>query len=269
MSSSTVDRVIELILRSPTIQTVDITGGAPELHPEFRRLVRHVRQSNRHVMDRCNLTVLLEPGQEDTIAFLSEQKVEIVASLPCYGPENVDQQRGSGVFQQSIAALRTLNESGYGVVGTGRILNLVYNPSGPFLPPDQSELETAYRQKLRADFGIEFNCLYTITNMPIARFKRDLVRQGQHHQYMQLLKGSFNPHAVRALMCTGLVSIDYQGKLYDCDFNQMLDVCVPGSAPDIWHIEDFGTLQDTPIATDDHCLGCTAGAGSSCGGALA
>ena len=269
MSSATIDRVIDLIGRSSSIRTVNITGGAPELHPEFRRLVQTTHRAGCHVMDRCNLTVLLEPGQTDTVDFLAAHKVEVVASLPCYGAENVDQQRGAGVFAQSIEALQMLNTRGYGLSDSGLLLNLVYNPSGPFLPPDQSTLEATYRHKLRADFGIEFNHLYTITNMPIARFERDLARQGQLHHYMQLLKGSFNPAAVDALMCTGLVSIDWQGNLYDCDFNQMLNMSLPDNATNIWSFENFDAMSKLPIATGDHCLGCTAGSGSSCGGALA
>jgi radical SAM/Cys-rich protein len=268
MDSRTVNRVLELLQNSPSIDTVDITGGAPELHPAFENIVRSARMHGRHVMDRCNLTVLLEDGQEHTVDFLADHHVEVVASLPCYGPENVDHQRGSGVFNSSISGLRQLNARGYGLPDSGLILNLVYNPVGPFLPPDQYELEEAYKDRLNADFGIQFNQLFTITNMPIARFQRDLAKNGMLEGYLRLLNDSFNPVAVGQLMCKSLVSIGWEGQLYDCDFNQMLQLPIGAEEKTIWDIESLTDLSNHVITTGRHCMGCTAGAGSSCGGAL-
>ena len=268
MSLPTMNRVLQVLEHSPAIHTLDITGGAPELHPHFRFLVTRARALGRHVMDRCNLTVLGETGQEDTTAFLAEHQVEVVASLPCYGPDNVNQQRGSGVFAASIQALQTLNALGYGSPGTGRTLNLVYNPLGASLPPEQAGLEAAYRERLHEDFGIRFNHLYTITNMPIARFKADLSRSGGLTKYMSLLRDKFNPASVQHVMCRDLVSVSYGGGLYDCDFNQMLEIPIGAPKQSIWDVESFDELSKTVIGTGDHCLGCTAGAGSSCGGAL-
>jgi radical SAM/Cys-rich protein len=269
MSLETGERVLELLAASPTIQTVDITGGAPELNPCFRPLVTGAVQAGRTVMDRCNLTILSEPGQEDTAEFLAEHEVEIVASLPCYGPENVDAQRGSGVFERSIDGLRKLNALGYADPSTGLQLQLVYNPLGADLPPAQEELEQAYRQRLRVDFSVQFNNLYTLTNMPIARFAADLKRRGQLDAYLQLLRDSFNPAAVAGLMCTDTVSVGWTGELFDCDFNQMLQIPAGWTAQTLWDIDTLTELSDKPIATGSHCFGCTAGAGSSCGGALA
>ena len=268
MSLRTMDRVLWLLERSPRIHTLDITGGAPELHPHFRHLVAEARGLGRHVMDRCNLTVLGETGQEDTADFLAAHQVEVVASLPCYGPDNVNQQRGTDVFAASIRSLQTLNALGYGQSDRGLKLNLVYNPLGDSLPPDQAGLEHAYTERLQEDFGIQFNHLFTITNMPIARFKEDLSRSGKLPGYMGLLKDKFNPASVQRVMCRDLVSVSYDGGLYDCDFNQMLDLPIGAAQQSIWDVESFNHLSNAKIATGDHCLGCTAGTGSSCGGAL-
>ncbi len=264
-SDEVISRIIWLITQTPSIHTIDITGGAPELHPGFRRLVRSARAADRHVMDRCNLTILEEPGQEDTADFLAEHGVEVVASLPCYGPENVDQQRGQGVFEASITALRRLNKLGYGQPDSPLTLNLVYNPLGPALPPDQTSLETAYKTSLSANFDVRFNALYTITNMPISRFKRDLEQRGQLEGYLALLQDAFNPAAVDGVMCRSMLSVGYDGRLFDCDFNQMLDM---DTGKSIWDIETFNEGSIRGIRTAEHCLGCTAGAGSSCGGSL-
>ncbi len=268
MSLRTMDQVLQVLERSPKIHTVDITGGAPELHPHFRHLVTKARALDRHVMDRCNLTVLSEAGQEDTAAFLAAHQVEVVASLPCYGPDNVNQQRGAGVFGASIQGLQTLNALGYGRTDTGPKLHLVYNPLGASLPPEQAGLEGEYKERLNADFGVQFNELYTITNMPIARFKDDLNRSEKLTDYMKLLSDKFNPASVQNVMCLDLVSVSYDGGLYDCDFNQMLELPIGAPKQSIWDLESFDELTDATIATGDHCLGCTAGAGSSCGGAL-
>jgi len=267
MSPEIADRIINLVIASPSIQTVDITGGAPELNPNFARLVLLSRALGRHVIDRCNLTVFFEPGHNDLPEFLAGNKVEITASLPCYTAENVDKQRGRGVFDKSIRALQVLNELGYGERGSGLILNLVYNPLGASLPPPQEKLEAEYRMQLKQQFGIGFNRLYTIANMPIKRFSEFLIRSGQQEEYMSLLVNHFNPATVENLMCRSLVSVGWDGKLYDCDFNQMLDIESPGKQT-IWGISSFYELSNRKIATGSHCFGCTAGAGSSCGGSL-
>lgn len=270
MAEATVDRLIGLLEKSPSVKTVDITGGAPELNPYFRKLVTACRQLGLRVIDRCNLTVLFEPGQEDTVAFLAANSVEVVASLPCYSSDNVEAQRGDGVFDKSIRGLQWLNEVGYGREGSGLILNLVYNPNGAFLPPAQETLREDYKVVLRRDFGIEFNDLYTITNMPIKRFLFDLKRSGKYEGYMSLLEGHFNPEAVAGLMCRSYVSISWDGKLYDCDFNQMLAMPIAKTEfPTLWDLSSFADLDAGPIAVGNHCYGCTAGAGSSCGGSLA
>lgn len=264
-----VERVIALLAANPEITTLDITGGAPELNEHFRFAVREARALGRRVIDRCNLTVFYEPGQHDTPDFLADQGVEIVASLPCYTRSNVEAQRGRGVFGLSIDALRRLNRLGYAREGSGLRLDLVYNPSGSTLPSDQRSLEADYRSELRELFGIEFDALLTITNMPILRFARDLERSGRSEQYMDLLVDHFNPETVRDLMCRDLVSIGYDGSLYDCDFNQMLELDLAGGARrTIWRVEDLAEFDGEPIATASHCFGCTAGAGSSCGGSL-
>ncbi|HET6387530.1 MAG TPA: arsenosugar biosynthesis radical SAM (seleno)protein ArsS [Armatimonadota bacterium] len=268
MDRSTVDRLLDLARRLPSIRTVDITGGAPELNPHFRLLAREMRAMGKEVIDRCNLTVLLMEGQETTPEFLRDHQIRIIASLPCYSRQNVDQQRGSGVFEASVTTLRRLNGLGYGVPETGLTLDLIYNPVGAFLPPPQAALEADYRRELKAQFGIVFNRLFTLTNMPIKRFLHELERTNELDEYMSLLASSFNPSAARGVMCRNLISIGWDGQIYDCDFNQMLEIPVGGRRRTIWDIESLDELAGTSIAFDDHCYGCTAGAGSSCGGAL-
>jgi radical SAM/Cys-rich protein len=266
MDLETVDQVLAL-LADLGLQTLDLTGGAPELNPHFRYLVRSARTSGVRVIDRCNLTVLLEPGQEDLAAFLAEQQVEISASLPCYLQDNVEAQRGKGVYDASIQALRQLNALGY---GDELVLNLVYNPVGPVLPPPQKQLEADYRRELAARFGIRFSQLFTITNMPISRFGSVLLAQNQYVQYMDLLRDNFSDTNMETLMCRRMVSVDWRGYLYDCDFNQMLDLPVLTSDRRL-HIRDLlcaASLEGNPIVTGEHCYGCAAGQGSSCGGAL-
>lgn len=269
LGAADADRVLELLLRNPQIEVLDLTGGAPELSEQFRHLVNGARGLGRRVIDRCNLTVLFEPGQEDTAEFLAGQQVEIVASLPCYSRENVDRQRGRGVFDGSVEGLRLLNRLGYGQEGSALRLDLVYNPQGPILPPAQSELEARYRAELRELFGIEFHRLLTLANMPIRRFARTLERTGQYAAYLSLLVNHFNPATLPELMCRHLLSVDHAGRLYDCDFNQALDLPLGGPERTIWDVADLRVLEGRPIATAEHCFGCTAGAGSSCGGALA
>src|SRR5689334_11654873 len=267
MPAGVADRILALLAATPSIQTVDITGGAPELNENFRRLISESRRMQKQVIDRCNLTILFEPGLETLAEFLAANNVEVTASLPCYTESNVDQQRGKGAFEKSIRALRLLNGIGYGNPGSGLALNLVYNPLGASLPPPQEKLEADYKSHLRESFGIEFNRLFTITNMPIKRFADMLVREGKHESYMGLLANHFNPATVDHVMCRDLVSIGWDGKIYDCDFNQMLDLETPGGK-NIWEIDSFSELANSGIATDSHCFGCTAGAGSSCGGSL-
>ncbi|WP_019025186.1 MULTISPECIES: arsenosugar biosynthesis radical SAM (seleno)protein ArsS [unclassified Thioalkalivibrio] len=252
------------------IETLDLTGGAPELNPGFRDLVRAARQRGIHVMDRCNLTILGEPGQEDLAAFLAEQDVEIVASLPCYLEANVDAQRGDGVFERSLAGLKQLNALGYGDPGSGLRLNLVYNPQGPSLPPPQAELEAAYHEHLEREYGIRFNALFTITNMPIHRFAKTLAREGRYNTYMQTLRNAHQSSNLAGVMCRTLVSVDWQGYVHDCDFNQMLELPLGAGRGSRVHIAELTPeyLAQAPIAVADHCFGCTAGQGSSCGGAL-
>ena len=266
MPSNVADRILTLLSATPSVEIVDLTGGAPELNPNFRRLVVESRRMKKHVIDRCNLTVLFESGQEDLPAFLSANQVEIAASLPCYTSENVEKQRGKGVFEKSIRALQSLNELGYGRVGSTLILNLVYNPVGASLPPPQEKLEADYRNQL-GKLGIEFNRLFTITNMPIKRFSEWLIRGNQEEAYMGLLVSHFNPATVERLMCRSLISVGWNGRIYDCDFNQMLEIEVPEKKT-IWEIESFDCFAMREIATAGHCFGCTAGAGSSCGGSL-
>jgi radical SAM/Cys-rich protein len=260
-------RIVELLDRNPGLATLDLTGGAPELHDGFRDLVRAARERGRRVLDRCNLTVLEEPGQEDTAEFLAAQQVDVVASLPCYGPENVDRQRGRGVFDGSIRSLQRLNALGYGRDPALR-LDLVYNPVGAFLPPAQAALEAEYRERLGADFGIVFDRLLTITNMPIQRFAHQLVRDGEYEAYLTLLVSHFDAANLAGVMCRSLISVAWDGTLYDCDFNQALGLRPPGPRRTIYDVDDLDRLEGDAIATGAHCFGCTAGAGSSCGGAL-
>ena len=286
---------MNILDNSPSVDTVDLTGGAPELNPAFRFLVREARKRNKEVIDRCNLTVLLEPGQEDLPDFLATNKVRVVASLPCYSESNVDKQRGKGVFGRSILALQLLNAKGYGLEGSGLRLDLVYNPSGGSLPPSQKALEVDYKNKLFADYGIQFNSLLTITNMPIKRFADYLLHKGELDSYMELLVNNFNPAAAEGVMCRDTLSVGWDGSIYDCDFNQQLQlglgeklaslvstdedqagVGLPIEAPQnssilknprtVFDINSASDLLNSRIVTDSHCFGCTAGAGSSCQG---
>lgn len=261
--------LLPAVLEARNIELLDLTGGAPEMHPRFRKVVSMARERDVRVMDRCNLTILQEPGYEGMAVFLAAHQVEVVASLPCYSPANVDRQRGDGVFDKSIAALRALNRLGYGEPGSGLVLNLVYNPQGPSLPPPQQALEADYKRELREHFGIEFNTLFTLANMPIQRFGSTLVSRGEFASYMQLLKDAYQPGNLDGVMCHTLVSVDWRGYLYDCDFNQQLDLPVP-HAGGRRHLRDLlrDDLIGEPIHTAEHCYGCTAGQGSSCGGAL-
>jgi radical SAM/Cys-rich protein len=263
-----VERILALLERNPDVETLDITGGAPELHPDFRDLVRGARALGRRVIDRCNLTVLFEPGQEDTAEFLAEQRVAIVASLPCYTAENVEDQRGRGVFDGSIRALQRLNALGYGGSQAGLELDLVYNPIGASLPPSQASLEADYRDELGRRFGIRFDRLLTITNMPIKRFAHQLRRDGEYEAYMALLVNHFNADNWTGLMCRTLVSVAYDGTIYDCDFNQALELRPPGPRRTIFDVESFEEFEGNRVSTGAHCFGCMSGAGSSCGGAL-
>jgi radical SAM/Cys-rich protein len=266
MSLRTAERVLFLLKSSQRVNTVDITGGAPELNPNFRRLIEETRAQGLHVIDRCNLTILLEPGFEELPVFLARNRVEVTASLPCYTRDNVDAQRGRGAFDKSIEALQLLNQLGYGI-DPALPLNLVYNPLGASLPPPQDALEADYKRRLQENFGIQFNHLFTITNMPIRRFADFLMRTGQQETYLKLLFDRFNPATLEHLMCRSLVSIGWDGQIYDCDFNQMLDMPVSNPVT-VWDIESFDATTFKAIATAHHCFGCTAGAGSSCGGAL-
>lgn len=279
MPREVADRLIELTARDGTIQTVDITGGAPEMHAQFRYLIEAFRQQGLRVMDRCNLVVLEEQGQEDTAEFLAANGVKIVASLPCYSAENVEKQRGDGVFDASIRVLQKLNKLGYGVQGSGLELDLVYNPTGPTLPPAQRALEEDFKQELRRAFDIEFNNLICIANMPIKRFADDLIRFNQMQMYLDLLVSNFNMKTVDSVMCLDMIHVAWDGTLHDCDFNYALGMTMrvkrdsqAASLPDaltVFDIESWSSLLDKPIETDTHCFGCTAGSGSSCGGSLA
>ena len=269
MTSATAERVLAVLARNPGLATMDVTGGAPELNPSFRRLVERARALGRDVIVRCNLTIALVEGMEWLPEFYREHRVALVCSLPCYTQENVDKQRGHGVFEGSIRALQRLNALGYGRPGSHLRLDLVYNPLGAFLPGPQAELAARYREELGRHFGVEFHDLFTLTNMPISRFAEQLRRTGETERYMGLLVNHFNPATVDGLMCRHLVSVGWDGALYDCDFNQMLELPIgaPG-ARSIWELDDLRTLADEAIVTGPHCFGCTAGAGSSCGGSL-
>ena len=268
MSRETADLCIQALAKTD-IPTVDITGGAPELNPNFRWLVEQAHGLGRHVIDRCNLSVLLIPSQAGLADFLATHRVEIIASLPSYRVSQTDAQRGEGIFEKSIEALRRLNQLGYGQPDSGLALNLVYNPVGAFLPPKQAAIEAQFRKELRARHGVEFTHLYTITNMPISRFLEFLVESGNYEQYMERLANAFNPTAAAGVMCRYTISVSWDGTLYDCDFNQMLDLPVNHGVPA--HIRDFDPVQlnQRQIVTRNHCYGCTAGTGSSCGGTVA
>ena len=256
------------LLDQTEIATVDITGGAPEMNPHFRWFVEEVSRRQRKVIDRCNLTILLANGFTDLPEFLAAHRVEIIASLPCYLEKNTDQQRGRGVYEKSISALQRLNALGYAQPDSGLTLNLVFNPAGPSLPPPQAGLEAAYREQLQSRFQIQFNRLYTLTNLPISRFLQDLLQTGRYEEYVEKLVNAFNPHTLEHLMCRNTLSVDYQGRLFDCDFNQMLDLPVAPTSPQTIFDLQIVSMSGRPIMTGRHCLGCTAGAGSSCQGAL-
>lgn len=269
MERDTAEQVLDFLRRSKA-GVLDLTGGAPEMNPYFRYLVQAARELGLQVIDRCNLTILEEPGYEDLADFLAAQRVELVASLPCYLEDNVDRQRGHGVFEASIRALRKLNGLGYGVDGSGLLLTLVYNPQGAVLPPPQAELEAAYRRELRARYGIVFNRLYALANMPIQRFGSTLISRGEFHGYLERLRAAHRAENLARVMCRSLVSVDWQGRVYDCDFNQMLGLPLGGGEmPVAIGALDPDGLAAASIATAGHCYGCTAGNGSGCGGALA
>ena len=270
MRRETIDRILDWLGKSE-IPTVDLTGGAPEMIPDFRYFIERVKTLTqpRHIIDRCNLTILLDPGYQDLPEFLARHKVEIIASMPCYTPENVNAQRGEGVFDGSITALQLLNSLGYGI-DPELPLHLVYNPVGAFLPGSQAELEANYKRELGMHFGIVFNKLYTITNLPIGRFASHLRHEYQLEKYMELLINAFNPATIEGLMCRDTISVGWRGEIYDCDFNQQLDMQwqnPDGSGVFVWDI-DPDRFDNRNIMTGDHCFGCTAGSGSSCGGAL-
>jgi radical SAM/Cys-rich protein len=269
MSLETADQVLALVAATGAT-TLDLTGGAPELNPHFRHLVRGARALGAKVIDRCNLTILFEPGHEDLAQFLATHQVEVVASLPCYTEALVDRQRGKGVYEKSVRAIRALNGLGYGREGTGLALHLVYNPQGPSLPPPQEKLEADYKRVLGEHFGIVFNRLFTITNMPIQRFGSTLVSKGQFNSYMALLRSAHRDENLEGVMCRSLVSIDWQGYLYDCDFNQMLGLPLVVAGRKRSHVREMleRDLEGNVITVRDHCYGCTAGQGSSCAGAL-
>lgn len=286
MSADIAARCLQLLQNTPSVDTLDLTGGAPELNGQFRFLVKLAREwateNDRKltIIDRCNLTVLLEPDQADLVDFLKENEVNVVASLPCYGEDNVDAQRGRGVFERSIAALLKLNEAGYGTLDHPELeLDLVYNPSGPFLPPSQASLVLDYKRELEENFGISFNNLLTITNMPIKRFADFLAKEGKMKEYMELLVNNYNAQTVGGLMCLNTVSVGWDGKLYDCDFNQQLGMDIVGVSEtnesgkkqklSVFDIEALTDLGKYSVRTDNHCFGCTAGSGSSCQGATA
>jgi len=269
MSRETVDVVLRF-LAGTHIPTLDITGGAPELHPDFDYLVAAARELGRRVMDRCNLTVLFEPGKEYLPEFFKLNQVELVCSLPCYSKENVDKQRGKGTFDASIRALQRLNEIGYGQDGSDLVLNLVYNPVGPHLPPPQDKLEQDYKTILGEQFGIVFNHLFCLTNMPITRYATHLKLRDEYDRYREVLESNFNAANLDQVMCRNLISIGWEGWVYDCDFNQMLDLPMTDAAGRRLNISsvELDQVANRPIIVGDHCYACTAGSGSSCGGAL-
>lgn len=269
MSKATLERCLEIIASIPTIKTVDITGGAPEMNPHFKWFVEEVTKLGKTVMNRCNLTIIMANKKyHDLPQFFKDNKVHIVSSLPYFSKKRTDSQRGDGVFEDSIAALKKLNEVGYGMEGSGLTLDLVYNPSGAFLPASQETLEAEFKRQLKRKFDIDFNALFAITNLPISRFLDYLLESGNYEEYMEQLVDAFNPSTVMGLMCKNTISVSWEGYLYDCDFNQMLDLKVASTSQ---HIDDFDieALKDRSIVLNQHCYGCTAGAGSSCGGEIA
>lgn len=265
MDRQTVDEILEYIDNHSAIHTLDLTGGAPEMNPQFRYLVTQALNRSVKVIDRCNLVILLEEGYQDMAAFLAENQVEIIASLPCYLEDNVDKQRGKGTFNASIKALQKLNELGYARDHSELKLNLVFNPQGATLPPDQKTLQQSYKEYLYEHYGIVFNQLFAMSNLPVQRFGSMLVSNGQFDAYLQLLKDNFQAENITSVMCKNTLSIDWQGFVYDCDFNQMLKLPLDGKKT---HIKDIACLSGNPITTLQHCYGCTAGQGSSCGGAI-
>ena len=269
MMSNNIINLIPKVIKANNIKLLDITGGAPELHPKFKYLVNEVRKLNVEVMDRCNLTILTEAGHDKLASFLASNQVQITASLPCYLKDNVDKQRGKGVFEKSILALKKLNSYGYGIKNNDLKLNLVYNPSGPQLPPSQKELEETYRRELKERYGIVFSNLFVLANMPINRYEKYLNLIGKLNEYNKLLKDNHNPRNLNSVMCKTTISVDWKGYLYDCDFNQQLGMKRKG---EINHLDDLlnpiSSLENNPISIGNHCFGCTAGAGSSCGGEL-
>jgi radical SAM/Cys-rich protein len=269
MSRETVDAVLRF-LAGTSIPTLDVTGGAPELHRDFDYLVESARSLGRHVMDRCNLTVVFEPGKEYLPEFFQRHQVELVCSLPCYSQENVDKQRGKGTFDSSIRALQRFNEVGYGQADSGLVLNLVYNPVGPHLPPAQKKLEQDYKRILHEQFGIVFNHLFCLTNMPITRYATHLKLRGEYDRYVELLEANFNAATLDQVMCRNLISIGWEGTIYDCDFNQMLDLSITDDSGNALNISSVSIDQvlNRLISVGNHCYACTAGSGSSCGGAL-
>jgi radical SAM/Cys-rich protein len=277
MTDQGIEKCLDILARHPAIAKLDITGGAPELHPGFARMVERARALGKHVMVRHNLTVQLDPhpltgaSLEHLPEFFARERVEVISSLPYYQQFFTDAQRGKGVFGKSIEAMRRLNARGYGVEGSGLTLNLVYNPVGPYLPPSQAALEADYRRELKAKFGVVFNALYTMANMPINRFRMHLQKTGQLEPYMDKLLAAFNPAAAEAVMCRSLISVGHDGRVYDCDFNQMLELQAAGGDGRALTIFDFALerMLARRIRFGEHCLGCTAGAGSSCGGATA
>ena len=269
MTVDVIDSILKYMQQNKP-KYLDLTGGAPELNTHFKYFITESKKLGVHVIDRCNLSILLEPGQEDLAQFLTDNNVEIIASLPCYQESNVDDQRGKGIFQKSIIALKLLNSLGYGKNDKDHQLNLVYNPTGPYLPPPQNKLENDYKRELKDNHNIEFNQLFTITNVPIKRFGSMLISKGQYHEYMSILKTAYSAQNLDTVMCRNLISIDWKGYLYDCDFNQMLDLSLTTDKNSKTHITDIldYNITNNSITVADHCYACTAGQGSSCGGAL-
>ena len=268
MMSEKILDLIPKIINKFNIKTLDITGGAPEMNPNFKKLILSLKNQNINIIDRCNLTIFFEKGYEDLPNFLAENKVIITASLPCYEKENVEKQRGSGVFDKSINAIKILNNLGYGKTDTGLVLNLVYNPINPTLPPPQEKLEDDYKKALYEKYNITFNNLYTITNMPINRYADFLKMTGELEKYFELLANNFNQQNLKNLMCKKTLSIDWEGQIYDCDFNQQLKLKSVSGPKNLYELLDYASSFDYQIAAKNHCFACTAGSGSSCGGSL-